>query len=175
MARNIAVLPGDGIGPEVTAEAVKVLERLGGDWTFETALVGGAAYDDGGHPLPAATLDLCRAADAVLFGAVGGPRYDAIPDPLLRPELGALLPLRKALNLYANVRPAKTPAALAEACPLKNVDGVDFVVVRELTGGPLLRREVAHRRRRAGHLRLHARRDRTDRAGRLRDRADARP
>ena len=135
MTRKIAVLPGDGIGPEVTAEAVKVLERLGGDYAFETALVGGAAYDDGGHPLPSATLGLCRSADAVLFGAVGGPKYDAIPDPLLRPELGALLPLRKALNLYANVRPAKTPAALSDACPLKNVDGVDFVVVRELTGG----------------------------------------
>lgn len=135
MTRKIAVLPGDGIGPEVTAEAVKVLKRLGGDYEFETALVGGAAYDDGGHPLPAATLDLCRAADAVLFGAVGGPKYDAIPDPLLRPELGALLPLRKELNLYANLRPAKTPRALADACPLKNVNGVDFVVVRELTGG----------------------------------------
>ena len=134
MARKIAVLPGDGIGPEVTAEAVKVLERLGG-FEFETALVGGAAYDDGGHPLPQATLDLCRSADAVLFGAVGGPRYDAIPDPSLRPELGALLPLRKELNLWANVRPAKTPPALAAACPLKGDPKVDFVVVRELTGG----------------------------------------
>lgn len=135
MTRKIAVLPGDGIGPEVTAEAVKVLRRLGGDFTFETALVGGAAYDDGGHPLPTATLDLCRSADAVLFGAVGGPKYDAIPDPLLRPELGALLPLRKELNLYANLRPAKTPAALAASCPLKGDPKIDFVVVRELTGG----------------------------------------
>ncbi len=135
MARKIAVLPGDGIGPEVTAEAVKVLVRLGGDYSFETALVGGAAYDDAGHPLPSSTLDLCKASDAVLFGAVGGPKYDAIPDPMLRPELGALLPLRKELNLYANVRPAKTPAALVDSCPLKNVNGVDFIVVRELTGG----------------------------------------
>lgn len=135
MTRKIAVLPGDGIGPEVTAEAVKVLRRLGGDFTFETALVGGAAYDDGGHPLPTATLDLCRSADAVLFGAVGGPKYDAIPDPLLRPELGALLLLRKELNLYANLRPAKTPAALASSCPLKGDPKIDFVVVRELTGG----------------------------------------
>ncbi len=134
MSRKIAVLPGDGIGPEVTAEAVKVLERLGG-FEFETALVGGAAYDDGGHPLPLATLDLCKRADAVLFGAVGGPKYDAIPDPLLRPELGALLPLRKELGLYANVRPAKTPPALRASCPLKGDPKVDFVVVRELTGG----------------------------------------
>ena len=134
MTRKIAVLPGDGIGPEVTAEAVKVLGRLGG-FEFETALVGGAAYDDGGHPLPSATLDLCRSADAVLFGAVGGPEYDAIPDPLLRPELGALLPLRRELGLYANVRPARTPRALVGRCPLKGVEGVDFVVVRELTGG----------------------------------------
>jgi 3-isopropylmalate dehydrogenase len=136
MARKIAVLPGDGIGPEVTAEAVKVLRATGASFEFETALVGGAAYDDGGHPLPAATLDLCRRADAVLFGSVGGPKYDAIPDPLLRPELGALLPLRRELNLYANVRPAKTPAALVASCPLKNVTRpIDFVVVRELTGG----------------------------------------
>ena len=134
MARKIAVLPGDGIGPEVTAEAVKVLERLGG-FEFESALVGGAAYDDGGHPLPPSTLDLCRSADAVLFGAVGGPKYDAIPDPRLRPELGALLPLRRELNLWANVRPAKTLSALAAACPLKGDPKVDFVVVRELTGG----------------------------------------
>ena len=135
MARKIAVLPGDGIGPEVTAEAVKVLKATGAAFEFETALVGGAAYDDGGHPLPPSTLDLCRASDAVLFGAVGGPKYDAIPDPLLRPELGALLPLRRELNLYANIRPAKTPPALAAACPLKGVRRIDFVVVRELTGG----------------------------------------
>lgn len=136
MARKIAVLPGDGIGPEVTAEAVKVLQATGASFEFETALVGGVAYDDGGHPLPASTLELCRTADAVLFGAVGGPKYDAIPDPLLRPELGALLPLRRELNLFANIRPAKTPAALVASCPLKGVRRpIDFVVVRELTGG----------------------------------------
>ncbi len=134
MAFKIAVLPGDGIGPEVTAEAVKVLKAVG-DYEFEEALVGGAAYDDGGHPLPTSTLELCKAADAVLFGAVGGPKYDAIPDPLLRPELGALLPLRRSLNLYANVRPAKMAPALADACPLKNASKIDFVVIRELTGG----------------------------------------
>lgn len=136
MARKIAVLPGDGIGPEVTAEAVKVLRVVAPQAVFETALVGGAAYDDGGHPLPPATLDLCRASDAVLFGAVGGPRYDAIPDPALRPEVGALLALRSELNLYANVRPAKTMRPLLKASPLKNGrNQLDLVVIRELTGG----------------------------------------
>jgi 3-isopropylmalate dehydrogenase len=137
MPRNIAVLPGDGIGPEVIAEAVKVLKATGNSYEFEEALVGGAAYDDGGHPLPASTLDLCRKADAVLLGAVGGPRYDQIQPPELRPEVGALLPLRSELNLYANVRPAKTLRALMNASPLKANRGtvVDLVVMRELTGG----------------------------------------
>src|SRR5580658_3482795 len=102
MARKIAVLGGDGIGPEVTAEAVKVLGATGAKFEFEEALVGGAAYDATGHPLPDKTLDLCKRADAVLFGAVGGPQYDAIPDSALRPEAGALLPLRRELNLFAN-------------------------------------------------------------------------
>ncbi len=136
MTRKIAVLPGDGIGPEVIAEAVRVLEATGRTFELENALVGGAAYDDGGHPLPAATLDLCRAADAVLLGAVGGPQYDHIQPPELRPEVGALLPLRRELNLYANVRPAKTMRPLLSASPLKNHRGaMDLVVVRELTGG----------------------------------------
>ena len=136
MSRKIAVLSGDGIGPEVTAEAVKVLQASGVAFNFEYALVGGAAYDDGGHPLPQSTLDLCKSADAVLFGAVGGPKYDEIPDPKLRPEAGALLPLRRELNLYANVRPAKTLRALVKASPLKGVrSNIDLVVVRELTGG----------------------------------------
>src|SRR2546421_4905626 len=107
MAYKIAVLAGDGIGPEVTAEAVKVLKSTGVDFTFEDALVGGVAYEALGHPLPQETLDLCKAADAVLLGAVGGPKYDQIQPPELRPEVGALLPLRRELNLYANVRPAK--------------------------------------------------------------------
>lgn len=130
---KVAVLPGDGIGPEVTAEAVKVLKAVEAPIEFEFALVGGAAYDDGGHPLPTATLDLCRSADAVLLGAVGGPKWDGLPVHL-RPEVGALLPLRGELNLYANVRPAKTMRALAEASPIKSTD-VNLVVVRELTGG----------------------------------------
>jgi 3-isopropylmalate dehydrogenase len=136
MTRKIAVLSGDGIGPEVTAEAVKVLKAVGGSFEFETALVGGIAYDETGHPLPQQTLDLCKEADAVLFGAVGGPKYDSIPDPALRPESGALLPLRRELNLYANIRPVKTLKPLLNASPLKGVRSyVDLVVMRELTGG----------------------------------------
>jgi len=118
MSFKVAVLPGDGIGPEVTTEAVKVLKATGIDFTFEHALIGGAAYDDGGHPLPATTLDLCRAADAVMLGAVGGPKWDAVRPISLRPEVGALLPLRSELSLYANVRPAKTLKALIHASPL---------------------------------------------------------
>jgi len=133
MSRKIAVLPGDGIGPEVTAEAVKVLQASGAAFTFESALVGGAAYDDGGHPLPKSTLDLCRSADAIIFGAVGGPKYDSIPDPKLRPEIGALLALRRELNLYANVRPAKTLRALVKASPLKGVrSNIDQVAASTL-------------------------------------------
>ncbi len=136
MARKIAVLAGDGIGPEVVNEAVKVLKAIGGGWEFEYALVGGAAYDEKGHPLPAETLDLCKQSDAVLLGAVGGPKYDVIQPPEMRPEVGALLPLRRELNLYANIRPAKTLKPLLMSSPLKGQAGlIDLVVVRELTGG----------------------------------------
>ncbi len=134
MPFKIAVLAGDGIGPEVTREAVRVLRATGFEAEFEEALIGGAAYDDGGHPLPAATLDLCKAADAVLLGAVGGPKWDRIEPISLRPEVGALLPLRSELNLYANVRPAKTLRALEHASPVKR-GKMDLVVMRELTGG----------------------------------------
>jgi len=136
MSRKIAVLAGDGIGPEVIAEAVKILKAVSDEFEFEHALVGGAAYDDCGHPLPNSTLDLCRQSDAVLLGAVGGPKYDKIQPPELRPEVGALLPLRSELNLYANVRPAKTMNALLDSSPLKGDRGrMDLVVMRELTGG----------------------------------------
>ncbi|HMS55895.1 MAG TPA: 3-isopropylmalate dehydrogenase [Fimbriimonadaceae bacterium] len=136
MAYKVAVLAGDGIGPEVIAETIKVLQATGLEFSFEHALVGGAAYDDSGHPLPSATLDLCKASDAVLLGAVGGPKWDSIQPASLRPEVGALLPLRRELNLYANVRPAKTLRALLGASPLKGERGlVDLVVMRELTGG----------------------------------------
>ncbi len=99
MPHKIAVLPGDGIGPEVTAEAVKVLKAVTGDLEFEETLVGGAAYDATGHPLPDETLKLCRKADAVLLGAVGGPKWDAVEPKELRPEVGARLTLRKKLDL----------------------------------------------------------------------------
>lgn len=136
MAKKVAVLAGDGIGPEVIAEAVKVLKAVGADIEFEEALFGGAAYDDCGDPLPAATLDLCRSADAVLMGAVGGPRWDNIQPISKRPEIGGLLPLRSELNLYANLRPAKTLTPLIHASPLKEGRSkMDLLVVRELTGG----------------------------------------
>lgn len=136
MSHKIAVLPGDGIGPEVVAEAVKVLEATGLSLELEEALIGGCAYDATGEPLPAATLELCKKSDAVLLGAVGGPQWDHVQPATKRPEVGALLPLRSELNLYANVRPAKTLKPLLAASPLKGERGlVDLVVVRELTGG----------------------------------------
>jgi 3-isopropylmalate dehydrogenase len=135
---KIAVLPGDGIGPEIVVQAVRVLEAIAPDVDATEALVGGAAYDATGHPLPPQTLTLCQSADAVLLGAVGGPKYDAIPDPNLRPERGALLPLRKHLGLYANLRPAILYPALAGASSLKLelvAGGLDILIIRELTGG----------------------------------------
>jgi 3-isopropylmalate dehydrogenase len=136
VSRNVAVLAGDGIGPEVVAQAIRVVEAVAPDLEFEEALVGGAAYDASGHPLPEETLDLCKRSDAVLLGAVGGPKWDHL-DPKLRPEVGALLPLRSELNLYANLRPAKVFDALIDASPVKfGPSGpIDLIVVRELTGG----------------------------------------
>jgi 3-isopropylmalate dehydrogenase len=136
---TIAVLPGDGIGPEVTREAVKVLravaQRFQLTLEFQEAPVGGAAFEAVGTPLPDRTLDACRRADGILFGAVGGPRWDGLPRKV-RPEQG-LLALRKALDLYANLRPAKLFPALVDASTLKReiIAGVDILVVRELTGG----------------------------------------
>ena len=136
MSFKIAVLAGDGIGPEVTAEAVKVLRAVRSDIEFEDALIGGIAYDQKGHPLPGETLELCRQADAVLLGAVGGPKWDKIEPIWMRPEVGALLPLRRELNLYANVRPAKILRPLAASSPLGEAAAeMDLVVMRELTGG----------------------------------------
>jgi 3-isopropylmalate dehydrogenase len=138
MTNKIAVLAGDGIGPEVTAEAVKVLERLKRDFglkiELERAPVGGAAFDLHKHPLPESTLTLARQADAVLLGAVGGLRYDALPREL-RPEK-ALLGLRSELQLFANLRPAILFPQLASASTLKPevVAGLDLLIVRELTG-----------------------------------------
>jgi 3-isopropylmalate dehydrogenase len=134
---KIAVLPGDGIGVEIVAEAVRVLERLrseGLDLAIETAPIGGAGYDSSGQPLPDATLELAQRADAIVLGAVGGPRYDALPRAL-RPEQG-ILALRKALGLFANLRPAILYPELAGASTLKPevVAGLDLMIVRELTG-----------------------------------------
>ncbi|MCW3836018.1 3-isopropylmalate dehydrogenase [Sphingomonas canadensis] len=130
----IAVLAGDGIGPEVTAEARRVLEALGLDLTFEEAPVGGAGYLASGMPLPPDTLALAKRADAVLFGAIGDPRFDAL-ERRLRPE-AALLGLRRELGLFANIRPATLFPGLEDASPLKPevVANLDIVIVRELTG-----------------------------------------
>jgi 3-isopropylmalate dehydrogenase len=131
---KVAVLPGDGIGPEIIAQALKVLGKLGLPLELQEAPVGGAAYDAVGDPLPAATLALARQADAILFGAVGSPRYDNLPRAK-RPEQ-ALLGLRKALGLFANLRPAQVHPELASASALKPevVAGLDILIVRELTG-----------------------------------------
>ncbi|HVG03975.1 MAG TPA: 3-isopropylmalate dehydrogenase [Burkholderiaceae bacterium] len=131
---NIAVLPGDGVGREVVAEAVRVLEALDQRFEFEFADVGGVAYEVHGHPLPDATLKLARSAQAVLFGAVGHPKYDQV-EPSVRPEQ-AILGLRKELHLFANLRPAICYAELTQASSLKPelVSGLDLLIVRELTG-----------------------------------------
>ncbi|KMJ53213.1 MULTISPECIES: 3-isopropylmalate dehydrogenase [Vogesella] len=134
---KIAVLPGDGIGPEIIAQAQRVLEVLRSDGLpieMEQAPLGGAAYDEFGHPYPSFTQNLCRDADAVLLGAVGGPQYDNL-ERALRPERG-LLAIRKDLNLFANLRPAILYPELANASTLKPevVSGLDIMIVRELTG-----------------------------------------
>jgi 3-isopropylmalate dehydrogenase len=134
---KVALLPGDGIGPEIVAEAAKLIERLrreGLPIETETAPIGGAGYDASREPLPRATLELAQAADAVLMGAVGGPQYDALPRAQ-RPEQG-ILAIRKALGLFANLRPALLYPELASASTLKSevVAGLDLMIVRELTG-----------------------------------------
>ena len=134
---KIAMLPGDGIGTEIVAEAAKVLERLRRDGLpieTETAPIGGAGYDAAGQPLPEATLAIAQRAEAVVLGAVGGPKYETLPRPL-RPEQG-LLAIRKALGLFANLRPAILYPELASSSSLKPevVSGLDIMIVRELTG-----------------------------------------
>ncbi|MDD2770285.1 MAG: 3-isopropylmalate dehydrogenase [Methylococcus sp.] len=139
MTIKIAVLPGDGIGPEIVAEALKVLDCLRTDFGLavetEHALIGGAAYDAHGTPFPKETLDLCRAADSILLGAVGGPKWEPL-DYSLRPERG-LLGLRSELALFSNLRPAVLYPQLVSASTLKPevVSGLDIMIVRELTGG----------------------------------------
>lgn len=139
MTQNIAVLPGDGIGPEIVTEAIKVLSYLNADMNlgleFEQGLIGGAAYDETGSPLPEATLKLVKQADAVLLGAVGGYKWESL-DIAVRPEKG-LLGLRSELQLFSNLRPAILYPQLADASTLKPevVSGLDIMIVRELTGG----------------------------------------
>lgn len=139
MSKKIAILPGDGIGPEIIREAIKVLECLrdkhGVELSWEEAPFGGAGFDAAGDPLPAATLALCQASDAVLCGAVGGPQYDTLPREQ-RPERG-LLRLRSAMDLFSNLRPAILFEELADASSLKPelVADLDIMIVRELTGG----------------------------------------
>lgn len=136
---RIAALPGDGVGPEVTAEAVKALkavgDRFGHSFNVEYGAIGGGAIDDVGDPFPSETLALCQSSAAVLLGSVGGPKWDD-PQASVRPEDG-LLALRKSLQLFANLRPLKLHPALIDASPVKPevLEGVDLVVVRELTGG----------------------------------------
>ena len=141
MKAKIAILPGDGVGPEIVPEAVKVLEavarRFGHDFEMTEHPVGGAAYDRCGDCLPETTLAACKAADAVLLGAVGGPKWDTLA-PEKRPERRALLTLRSELGLFANLRPAKVWVPLKTASPLKDeivARGIDLLIVRELTGG----------------------------------------
>lgn len=140
MSKNILVLPGDGIGPEIVTEAVKVLNTINTKMnlglTLENGLVGGSAYDAHGTPLPEETMTKARAADAILLGAVGGPKWDNLEDRELRPEKG-LLGLRSGLELFGNLRPAILYPQLADASSLKPevVSGLDILIVRELTGG----------------------------------------
>ena len=131
----ILVLAGDGIGPEIVAAARRVLDEVG-DFAYEEELIGGASIDASGSPLTDEALDACRAADAVLLGAVGGPRWDSTDPDAPRPEAG-LLGLRKGLGLYANLRPVRPIAALIDSSPLRpeRIGGTDLLVVRELTGG----------------------------------------
>jgi len=139
--KKIAVLAGDGIGPEVMAEAIKVLDaaqkKFDFELSYESADVGGIAIDNHGEALPAATIKLCEESDAILFGSVGGPKWESLP-PEQQPERAALLPLRKHFDLFCNLRPAKVFKSLTAACPLRADiigDGFDILCVRELTSG----------------------------------------
>lgn len=140
MKKRIAVIEGDGIGPEVTRQAVKVLNAVAAafnhEFDYTYCLMGADAIDKTGTPLPDETIDICLNSDAILFGAIGHPKYDNDPAAKVRPEQG-LLKLRKSLQLYANIRPVTTYSSLFHLSPLKskNIEGVDFIIYRELTGG----------------------------------------
>ncbi len=139
--KKVAVLPGDGIGPEVMNEAVKILDAVASDYgvefSYTYADVGGAAIDNQGEALPPKTIEICEKSEAILFGSVGGPKWESLP-PEKQPERGALLPLRKKFNLYANLRPAIIFKELKDSSPLKSEligEGFDIMIIRELTGG----------------------------------------
>ncbi len=140
MKKKIAVLSGDGIGPEIIAQAIKVLKTVGEkynhEFLFEEGLVGACAIDECGEPYPQKTHELCLGSDAVLFGAIGDPKYDNDPNAKVRPEQG-LLKMRKALGLFANLRPIEPFSCLIERSPLKSnrIEGANLMIVRELTGG----------------------------------------
>lgn len=140
MKKQIAVILGDGIGPEVTQQSIKILDAIAKqynhEFTYNYCLMGADAIDKTGNPLPDETLTTCLTSDAILFGAIGHPKYDNDPTAKVRPEQG-LLKLRKSLQLFANIRPVSTYAALQHLSPLKakNLEGVDFIIYRELTGG----------------------------------------
>ena len=140
MEKTIALIPGDGIGPDVVGQAVKVLdkvaEKYGHKFIYKEVIAGGSAIDKFGNPLPEEQLDICKSSDSVLLGALGGPKWDNV-DPSIRPEKG-LLGLRGGLKVFANLRPAVIFPQLKSACPLKDEiigQGIDILIVRELTGG----------------------------------------
>src|SRR5688500_1395324 len=140
MKKQISVIEGDGIGPEVTKQSIRdlnsIADTFGHEFTYTYCLMGADAIDKTGNPLPDETIDVCLKSDAILFGAIGHPKYDHDPTAKVRPEQG-LLKLRKSLQLFANIRPVTTYTSLQHLSPLKtkNIDGVDFVIFRELTGG----------------------------------------
>src|SRR6476469_8684684 len=140
MQKTITVILGDGIGPEVTNQSIRVLnsiaEQFGHEFEYNYGLMGAVAIDKTGNPLPDETIEMCLNSDAILFGAIGHPKYDNDPTAKVRPEQG-LLKLRKSLQLFANIRPVSTYPSLHHLSPLKttNIEGVDFIIYRELTGG----------------------------------------
>lgn len=140
MVKNIAVIPGDGIGPEVTQQSIHILNAIakqyGHEFNYTNCLMGAVAIDKTGNPLPDETIEVCLNSDAILFGAIGHPKYDNDPAAKVRPEQG-LLKIRKSLQLFANIRPVTTYPALNHLSPLKakQLEGVDMVIYRELTGG----------------------------------------
>lgn len=140
MIKNIAIIPGDGIGPEVTQQSIRVLnaiaEKFDHEFQYTYCLMGADAIDKTGNPLPDETIEICLNSDAILFGAIGHPKYDNDPSAKVRPEQG-LLKIRKVLQLFANIRPVTTYPSLQHLSPLKNkqLEGVDFIIYRELTGG----------------------------------------